>query len=339
MDQASGTTFSKTVGGLTSGESISYAVKFAFAGGLAVTKYMSYVVGDNCSGNSSDTEAPTNFTATVGTIGARSVELLLQANDNSGSVIYDVTYGQEQKSITGNSGAQTSLAIGSLSPQTTYNFSVTAKDISQNAANNNPISLQATTTADTNTACSGTDDEASQGAFNTGYTYSFVTNGTSVTFTFELLDTDKNGVVAYLWKEQPFAETPMSGSGNTFSTTVNGFTVGETISYACKFAFAGGLAVTKYFSYEVGDVCALSVNDIDLLPEVTVYPNPSDKIIHISVVDSTPEKVELFSIDGKMVKQFNSNNAQIYVDELTSGLYLLKVYHGKKYSFHRVIVK
>ena len=341
MNHVSGTTYAKTVGGLSAGQTISYAVKFAFAGGLAVTKYMSYIVGDNCSGNNTaDTEAPTNFTASVGTIGARSVELLLQANDNSGSVIYDVTYGQEQKSITGNSAAQTSLVIGSLSPQTTYNFSVTAKDISQNAASNNPISLQATTTSDTNTACSGTDDEASQGAFSTGYTYSFVTSGTSVTFTFELLDTDKTDLNAYLWRQAPnFTETSMSGSGNTFSATVSGFTVGETISYACKFAFAGGLAVTKYFSYEVGDVCTLGIDDIDLLPKVTVYPNPADKIIHISVAGSTPEKVELFSINGKMVKQVKSKNTQIYVDDLTSGLYLLKVYHGKKHSFHRVIVE
>ncbi len=339
MNHVSGTTYAKTVGGLSAGQTISYGVKFAFIGGMAVTKYMSYVVGNDCSGSVSDTEGPTNFTASVGTVGARSIELLLQANDNSGSVVYDVVYGQEQKSINGNSGAQTSLVISSLSPQTTYNFSITAKDISQNAASNNPISLQATTTADTNTACSGTDDEASQGAFSTGYTYSFVTSGTSVTFTFELLDTDKTGVFAYLWKESPFSETQMSGSGNTFSTTVSGFTVGETISYACKFAFAGGLAVTKYFSYKVGDVCTLGIEDIGSLPEVSVYPNPADKIIHISVADSTPEKVELFSINGKMVKQVNPKNAQIYVDDLTSGLYLLKVYHGRRHSFHRVIVE
>ncbi|MGB0444227.1 MAG: T9SS type A sorting domain-containing protein, partial [Flavobacteriaceae bacterium] len=51
------------------------------------------------------------------------------------------------------------------------------------------------------------------------------------------------------------------------------------------------------------------------------------------------EKVELFSINGKMVKQAQPKNTQIYVDDLTSGLYLLKVYHGKKHSFHRVIVE
>lgn len=339
MTHVSGATFSKTIGNSTVGETISYAVKFAYNGGMAVTKYMSYVVGDDCSGSTSDTEGPTNFTATVGSVSPRSVELLLQADDNSGSVIYDVIYGQEQKTITGTSGVEKSLIISSLTPQTTYNFSVTAKDLSQNTAANNPISLQATTSADTNTACSGTENEASQGTFNIGYTYSFTTNGTSVTFTFELLDTDRTGISAYLWRETPFLETAMTGSGYTYSITIDGFTPGQTISYACKFAFAGGLAVTKYFAYQVGDTCALSMDSVDLFSKVSVYPNPARETIHVSVVDGTLDKLELYSISGKKLKEIKSNTTYIDVDDLSSGLYLIKAYQGNKHSFHRVIVE
>jgi len=339
MDHMSGSTFSKTIVGLTVGQTISYAVKFAYAGGLVATKYMSYVVGDDCSGSTSDTEGPTNFTATVGSISPRSIELLLKADDNSGSVIYDVIYGQEQKTISGSSGVQTSLIINNLNPETTYTFSVTAKDLSQNTATNNPISLQATTSDDTNTACSGTENAASQGAFSNGYTYSFTTNGTSVTFTFELLDTDKSGLVAYLRRESPFLETPMSGSGNTFTTNVDGFTAGQTISYACKFAFAGGLAVTKYLSYQVGDTCALSMDTNDLFSNVHVYPNPAKEVIHVSVADGTLDKLELYSIGGKKVKEIKSNTEYIEVDDLSSGLYIIKAHQGNKHSFHRVIVE
>ena len=235
MDHITGTTFSKTLVGLTVGQTISYAVKFTYAGGLVVTKYMNYIVGDDCNGNTSDTDGPNNFTATLGEVGSRSVEILLQANDNSGSVIYQVAYGQKQNTITADSGVQTSLIINNLNPETTYNFSVTAKDLSQNMASVNPIELQATTKKNTNTECSGTENKASQGVFTVGYNYSFVTNGSSVTFTFELLDKDKTGVVAYLWRKSPFAETPMGGSGNNFSISVDGFTPGQSISYACKF--------------------------------------------------------------------------------------------------------
>lgn len=338
MDHVSGTTFTKTISGFITGESITYAVKFAYAGGLSVTNDITYTVGNNCNGSNSDTEGPTNFTASVGTIGARTVELLLQADDNSGTVIYDVAFGQEQTNTTGSSGSQTSLVISGLSPETTYDFSISAKDISQNTASNNPISVQATTIADANTSCSGTETEASEGSFSIGYTYSFVTNGTSVTFTFELLDTDKSGVVAYLWRESPFSETPMSGSGNSFSVTVNDFTVGETISYACKFAFAGGLAVTKYFSYQVGENCALSSDPISPTNKVFIYPNPADKEVFVSVSQGSIDKLELYTISGVKIKDANSDD-RLQVDELASGLYLIKVYREGQHSFHRIVVE
>jgi len=338
MDHVSGTTFTKTISGFSTGESITYAVKFAYAGGLSVTNDMTYTVGNNCNGSNSDTEGPTNFTASVGTIGARTVELLLQADDNSGTVIYDVAFGQEQTNTTGSSGSQTSLVISGLSPETTYDFSISAKDISQNTASNNPISVQATTIADANTSCSGTETEASDGSFSIGYTYSFFTNGTSVTFTFELLDTDKSGVVAYLWRESPFSETPMSGSGNSFSVTVNNFTVGETISYACKFAFAGGLAVTKYFSYQVGENCALSSDPISSTNQVFIYPNPVDKEVFVSVSQGSIDKLELYTIGGVKIKDAIAND-RLQVDEISSGLYLIKVYQKDQHSFHRIIVE
>ena len=338
MNHVSGTIFTKTIGGLTAGQNITYAVKFAYAGGLSVTKDMNYVVGDNCNGSNSDVEGPTNFTASVGTVSARTVELLLQADDNSGSVVYDVVYGQEQTNITGNSGSQKSLVISGLSPETNYDFSITAKDISQNPASNNPISVQATTAVDTNTNCSGTKTQASEGSFTIGYTYSFVTNGTSVTFTFELLDTDKSGVVAYLWRESPFSETQMSGSGNSFNITLNDFTVGETISYGCKFAFAGGLAVTKYFSYQVGDDCALSYNSISPTNQVFIYPNPADKEVFVSVSQGSIDKLELYTISGVKIKEAIAND-RLQVDELASGLYLIKVCQESQRSFHRIIIE
>lgn len=105
-------------------------------------------------------------------------------------------------------------------------------------------------------SCSETSSQASQGSFSTGYTATFETVGTTVTVTFQLLDTDKSGVVAFLWQQSPFTEFSMNALGNnTFSRTLTGQTAGSTISYACKFAYAGGLSATKYISYQVGSSC------------------------------------------------------------------------------------
>lgn len=292
MDLVSGLTFSKTIGGQTIGSTINYACKFAFAGGLAVTKYISYQVGTDCSGNSSDTEAPMDFTAQFGEITSSTAELLLYATDDSGTVLYDVNYSASSASISGNSAVQQSLVITGLSPETTYTFNVNASDLTGNQAANNSIILTTSTTANTNTACSGMGSDAQQGAFSIGYNYSFETVGSSVIFSFELLDTDKTGVFAYLWRQNPFSETPMNQvSGLSFTQTVSGQTAGSMISYACKFAFAGGLAVTEYLSYEVGDECivdtdCIATGSICLDPQYASTYNNTDTPIQSDIIET-----------------------------------------------------
>ncbi len=330
MNQESGYIFSSNVGGLTVGETISYACKFAYAGGLSATKYFDYVVGSSCTGSTSDTIAPENFTATIGNVTANSVEILLNATDNSGKVVYDISYGNTTETVNGESGVQKSMIINGLNEEISYSFSVSAKDFSGNEASNNSISLQATTLKNTNSDCSGTESDAIEGAFSSGFTYEFTTNGTDVTFTFELLDADKTGVVAYLWKQSPFSETQMSlVSGKKFTKTVGGFTNGQTINYACKFAFAGGLAVTKYFSYTVGDTCVLNVNDNIFVDAIVFYPNPVKDILTIDVKLISLTKVEIYSVLGKRLMKFTKNLEKLNVEDLSSGLYLIKVYADK----------
>ncbi len=137
--------FSYTVGGLTAGQTISYACKFAFSGGMAVTKYFDYEVGTSCGSVNNDTEAPTNFTAIKGNIGSGSVELFLNATDNSGVITYIIKYGTTILTTTGTSGVQKSYIVSGLTPETDYVFFVEAKDATGNAAANNPLQVTATT--------------------------------------------------------------------------------------------------------------------------------------------------------------------------------------------------
>ncbi|GEM_PF-2704677 len=108
--------------------------------------------------------------------------------------------------------------------------------------------------------------ETIQGSsFTEGYTVNFTTTGSSVTITFKVLDTDKPDINAYLWQQEPFAEIQMTKvSDNEFSATLSNQSSGSTIAYASKFAWAaGGLAVTKYFSYRVGSIfCESECGDV-----------------------------------------------------------------------------
>jgi endoglucanase Acf2 len=179
--------------------------------------------------------------------------------------------------------------------------------------------------------CVETSNVSEQGSFSTGYKATFETIGTSVKFTFELLDTNRAGVIAYLWKKSPFGEVQMDlVSGLTFTKTLGGFTDGETISYACKFAFAGGLAVTKYISYKVGTSCGtLSISDEILENEITIFPNPAKSQLHIRTTSVEIARAEIYSTLGTLVKKVSNNKAPINIEEISSGLYLVKIYTEK----------
>ncbi len=179
--------------------------------------------------------------------------------------------------------------------------------------------------------CTETSNVAQQGSFSTGYTATFETIGTSVKITFELLDTDRAGVVAYLWKQTPFGETQMENvSGLKFTKTIGGLTEGQSISYGCKFAFAGGLAVTKYITYKVGDSCgSLSVADVTLNDEIIVYPNPVKNTLFIKSNSVDISKIEIYSTLGSLVKKVTNNFKSIQVEDLSKGLYLVKIYTDK----------
>jgi Secretion system C-terminal sorting domain len=425
--------FTGTLTNQTPGATIGLAVKFAYAGGLVVTEYITYVVGQDCeaeedtvapanfiatvgditsdtvelllnatdnsgtvtytitygtetitvtgvsgieesviidgltaetaysfsveasdaTGNEAannaivvdattlveDTEAPTGFTATVGAVGITTVELILNGTDTSGEVIYTITYnGSEIITVTGVSGEQASVVISGLGAEGSYTFSVTATDASGNAAANNPIVLQATTLEDTNTECGGVSTEAQDGTFSTGYNYSFETTGNDVTVTFEMLDTDKEGVVAYLWQQTPFTETLMTNTEElTFSTTVTGQTPGTDINFAVKFAYSGGLSVTKYFTYTVGENCGLGVNEPELNASVKLYPNPASNMIHIDSQVSEVSKIEIYSVLGR--KMLETTDSLINVAHLSDGMYLVKIYAGNKVLTKKLIVE
>lgn len=283
-----------------------------------------------------DTEAPTNFTATLGTVTGSTVELLLNANDNSGNVMYTVNYGSNTITVAGTSGVQKSVVVPNLTPSTNYVFTVTAADIAGNTFVNNPLTVNATTAIIL--SCSGTDTESQQGTFAIGYNYEFETIGTDVKITFEMLDTAPVGVVAFLWKQNPFTETQMDNvSGNKFTKTITGQTVGSTISYAVKFAFAGGLAVTKYVQYVVGENCNLGTIKFSDLDSFS-FKNPAKDFLEIQSVVPI-DKVEIYNMTGALVQISTVDNNKIDINKLPSGIYIVKVHSGSQESAKKLIVE
>ncbi|MFA5045029.1 MAG: glycosyl hydrolase [Paludibacter sp.] len=340
MTNVSGNIFSTTLSGQTLGSTISYACKFAYTGGMSVTKYITYVVGSNCGSTTNDTQAPTNFTATLGAVSATSVELLLNSSDNSGTVVYNVVYGSNTASTSTNSGVQKSFVITALTANTPYTFTISASDLAGNVALNNPIVLTTTTAANTNTDCAGTTSVASQGNFSVGYNYTFQTSGTDVNISFELLD-DKSGVVAYLWNTTSgFVETAMTNAGGKkFTTKLTGKTAGSIIQVACKFAFAGGMSVTKTFAYTVGNDCTGTGVETPTVTNDFFYPNPVQDILHFNLIDAE-NRITITDMMGRRVfDKVVYGSYELNMSNFNTEIYFIKVENKQGVMIGKVIKK
>ncbi len=127
-----------------SGQSFSDIFQFKFVGTNGKTVYVQNLYFyDNTT--TVDVSAPTAFTAVKGAVTASSVELLLNATDDSGAVNYEITYGANSIKVGGISGVQKSYKVIGLAGLTAYSFSVVAKDLTGNIASNSPITVLATT--------------------------------------------------------------------------------------------------------------------------------------------------------------------------------------------------
>lgn len=109
--------------------------------------YQKGVAGEEFHGPSNvvDAENPSGFTVALGKVSSNSAELLLNATDNSGELIYNINYGSSSVSVRGISGTQKSYVVDGLYASTDYVFSVEAKDLSGNTAANSPLTVSVTT--------------------------------------------------------------------------------------------------------------------------------------------------------------------------------------------------
>jgi hypothetical protein len=119
-----------------------FQFKITGAGGHSVYIDNLYLYDDD---DAADTEAPKTFTATLSTVTYNSIKLLLNASDNSGAVNYYITVGETTTKVGAASGVQKSYEFTRLPSSTEFTFSISAKDLSENSASNNPVKIVTTT--------------------------------------------------------------------------------------------------------------------------------------------------------------------------------------------------
>ncbi len=86
------------------------------------------------------------------------------------------------------------------------------------------------------------------------------------------------------------------------------------------------------------DNIVLNVGNEQLENSLLIYPNP---VLNILTIDSkTPlSKVEIYSVLGKKVKEINTDFKSIPINNLSNGMYFLKIYSTKDYVVKKILKK
>jgi hypothetical protein len=147
------------------------------------------------------------------------------------------------------------------------------------------------------------------------------------------------GVEAILWKQSPFGETFVTRvNGNIFTKTISGQTLGSTINYACKFAYAGGLSVTKYISYVVGSSCNLGIENNSELNQ-SYYPNPVENKLYLQLLDDQNQIILTDILGRELLQEVVKSSHNVDMSAFKSGIYFLKVKNSKGVQNMKIIKK
>jgi endoglucanase Acf2 len=191
--------------------------------------------------------------------------------------------------------------------------------------------VEAGTTPSAGNACSTIDTEASEGTFAGAYTVNCQTVNGSAVVTASFAGDYTGFAGPWLFNEtEGFAEVGMSDNGDgTFSYVFSNYAVGSEIKFRIKIAFAGGLAVTKYITYEVGKACdgaSTAVKDIATTSNITVFPNPTTTVWNVSTPYSDGS-IRIWDITGRLMGNYSldGGNAVINASSYAAGRYIMQV--------------
>ena len=187
--------------------------------------------------------------------------------------------------------------------------------------------------------CTEMSDEASQGSFVEGYTMQYRTRNDAVEIRCTLHD-DKEDLYAYVWDyTSGFTEKNMVLlEDKTFSITLNGYALDTTVRFAVKFAYRGGMCVTKVFEYIVGTDCYTEVASTYNNTTVDLYPNPADNYLNIAT--PSPATLTIWNISGQfIVQQEVANSTTLDISQYPIGTYIVKIVSEQGTSVSRFVIK
>lgn len=119
-----------------------------------------------------------------------------------------------------------------------------------------------------------------------------------------------------------------------------------SVTPVCEWLSDGGInqisanAANCNSANEILDICALSVEEVSGLSEITFYPVPTKEILNIQTQNGTIIiKVEFYDLNGKLVYSSKGNDSKIDISHLATGTYLTAVTTSKGVHTEKIIKK
>lgn len=84
-------------------------------------------------------------------------------------------------------------------------------------------------------------------------------------------------------------------------------------------------AYSKTWTVHVTEDCEVLSTLENEISDVSIYPNPTSDILYLQDLNAEIKTVEIYSIQGKLVRTFSQNVSEINVSQLNLGIYFLKI--------------
>lgn len=95
------------------------------------------------------------------------------------------------------------------------------------------------------------------------------------------------------------------------------------------------------FSINVVQPQSISINEIDIASQWSIYPNPAHDVLHFSGVDFGQGQLEVsvFNLQGQIVKTNIINDSEtLSLSGLKSGLYLILLKQGESVTQRKIML-
>ncbi|SMC77013.1 T9SS type A sorting domain-containing protein [Moheibacter sediminis] len=91
---------------------------------------------------------------------------------------------------------------------------------------------------------------------------------------------------------------------------------------------------------EIIDICRLSVDEINSIDEITLYPVPTKNVLNVSIQNGAViEHILIYDLNGKLIYQSNNDSSKFDISHLAKGTYLVSVKTSKGVHNEKIIKK